>query len=147
MPKKKKRQRPPKERMIKILTILLLIYSPFILGMRPEVKKKLENNSKHVEKMVNDGKNFILELKNIRKACRVLEKKFHGKKECPKFSKQIMTEVKYMQNLLSALNHPFWAYLKGAAKYAEDCASCDEKKTREYCPLLEKALERYDVIY
>jgi len=137
----------PKENQIKVSSILILIFAPILLSMNPQKKEEMEKGAKQTERMVGDGKQFVEKLKRIRRTCRLLEKKFHGKKNCQKYSDEITREIKYVQNTLAGLKHPFWAYLKGAAKYAEHCALCNKKETKKYCPLFDKALERYDVFY
>ena len=136
-----------KENKIKILSILILIFTPFLLSLGPEEKKAVKISNKQVHRMLLNGKHFLFELERIRRACDLLEKNYHGKKNCQKFSDEIIHEARFVQNSLLGLNHPFWAYLKGAAKYAEKCASCNKQKTKHYCPLFDQALARYNVFY
>lgn len=116
------------------------------MAMDPQAKKDLAKNTENVNEMVGDGKKYIKKLKKIRRACKVLIRRFHGKKNCQEYSNEILKQVDYIKNSLKELKHPYWVYLKGAAKYAQHCASCDPRETKHFCPLFDKTIKRYDVI-
>lgn len=114
--------------------------------MDEKTKKQMQKQQDNINSMISDGKRYLREMKKIQRACEMLQR-IKSKKKCPEFAEQIQDKVSYVKNSIDGLKHPFWAYLKGAAKYARFCGSCDPRAQKKFCPLMNKALKRYDAIY
>ena len=108
------------------LLILIILFSANSFSMDEKMKKDMAKQQGNINQMISDGKKHLMEMKKIQKACKIL-KRLKNKKDCPEFSEQIQEKVAYVKNSLDGLKHPFWAYLKGAAKYAQFCGSCDPR--------------------
>ena len=134
--------------MIKFLIVyLLFISSSFALD--EAAKTAIAKDRKNVNRMVSDGKEFYVKLKKLHKVSGKLNK-FRGSKrskKCAGFEKEFMGELEYIKNTLQSLKHPFWGYMKGAAKFGEGCGNCILKVSKRFCPKMKAMIDMYKVIY